>query len=492
LAAIRDLIQSLVDVDPDRHFLAADDGRRWSYGTFTASVSQFAGALQALGVMPGDRVAAQVEKSPEALILYFGCLWIGAIFMPLNTGYTDAELAYFMADAEPALLVIEEGGRAPAGTLVTTLVHLAANSPFDGTTRHAAQPSEIAAMCYTSGTTGRPKGAMISRHALAANAATLVEAWRFNADDVLIHALPIYHVHGLFVATNTVILAGASILFRSRFEAADVISLMDHATVFMGVPTFYTRLLQTPTLTPEQCAAMRLFVSGSAPLLAETHRVFQARTGHAILERYGMTETLMNTSNPYDGVRVPGTVGPPLSGIDLRVTDPHTGATVPPGDIGMIEVKGANLFSGYWRNPEKTEADFRSDGYFITGDLGRIDGAGYVHIVGRGKDLIISGGLNIYPKEVEAEIDALPGVLESAVIGVPHPDFGEGVVAVVVASPTASLDVDAVTYALAERLARFKLPKAMIVVEMLPRNAMGKVQKNQLRDLYREQFSHLV
>lgn len=478
-------------------FLEREDGSVLTYGALAGAVEQMGAALLNLGVRPGDRVTAQVEKSPEALILYLACLWVGAVYMPLNTGYTPAEIDYFVGDAEPVLVVVDPSapmveGVWPGGAKIVTLGTdgtggLMAAMTSDRAPRYSAVPGDLAAMCYTSGTTGRPKGAMISRGALAANAHTLVDAWRFTADDVLIHALPIYHVHGLFVATNTVLAAGASTLFRTKFDACDVLAQMPRATVLMGVPTFYTRLLAEKDLGAQACSKMRLFVSGSAPLLAETHQAFEARTSHAILERYGMTETLMNTSNPYDGARVPGTVGPPLPGVSVRIVDPETGAQLHHGDIGMIEVKGPNLFKGYWRNPEKTAADFRSDGYFITGDLGRIDEAGYVHIVGRGKDLIISGGLNIYPKEVESEVNNLPGITESAVIGVPHADFGEGVVAVIVAS--GSVDEAAMMDALGARLARFKLPKAIIAVDALPRNAMGKVQKNLLRDQYRDLFT---
>jgi malonyl-CoA/methylmalonyl-CoA synthetase len=322
---------------------------------------------------------------------------------------------------------------------------------------------------------------MLTHGNLTANAATLVDLWRFTAADVLIHALPIYHVHGLFVATNVLMMASGSMIFRPRFDAAEVLSLLPRATAMMGVPTFYTRLLAQPGLTREAVAGMRLFIPGSAPLLADTHIEWSQRTGTAILERYGMTETGMNTSNPYDGDRVAGTVGFPLPDVALRIADPEFGAPVPPGEIGMIEVKGPNVFAGYWNMPEKTAAEFRPDGYFITGDLGRIDARGYVHIVGRGKDLIISGGFNVYPKEVEEEIDALPGVVESAVIGLPHPDLGEGVTAVIATGGKGALNEAAVIAALKDRLARFKQPKRVLFVDDLPRNAMGKVQKALLR-----------
>jgi malonyl-CoA/methylmalonyl-CoA synthetase len=483
----------------DRPFAHLADGRRYSYGDVQDVSARFANVLTGLGVEPGDRVAVQVEKSIEALMLYLACVRAGAVFLPLNTAYTPPEVAYFLGDAEPRLFVCDPARKealAPvagvararvetlgvwsspdrsAGTLAEA--GLAAPADFDNTPRG---PDDLAAILYTSGTTGRSKGAMLSHANLGSNALALTEFWRFTADDVLIHALPIFHTHGLFVATNVVLMAGASMLFLAKFDADAVFAVLPRATTMMGVPTFYVRLLQDERLTREATAHMRLFVSGSAPLLADTHRDWQARTGHAILERYGMTETNMNTSNPYDGERVAGTVGFPLPGVDLRVADPATGALLGPEEIGVIEVKGPNVFKGYWRNPEKTREEFRADGFFITGDLGKVDGRGYVHIVGRGKDLIITGGYNVYPKEVESEIDAVPGVVESAVIGVPHPDFGEGVVAVVVADGRVSEGT--VLKALEGRLARYKQPKRVIVAPELPRNAMGKVQKNLLRE----------
>lgn len=349
----------------------------------------------------------------------------------------------------------------------------------------AREGSDLAAILYTSGTTGRSKGAMLTHDNLASNALTLVNTWRFTKDDVLLHALPIYHTHGLFVATNTILFSGASMIFLAKFDANEIMSLMPRATCLMGVPTFYVRLIQHPGLTREATAHMRLFISGSAPLLAETHRAFAEKTGKPILERYGMTETNMSTSNPYDGDRIAGTVGFPLPGVSLRVVDPETGTAVPQGEIGMIEVKGPNVFCGYWRNPEKTKAEFRDDGFFITGDLGKIDERGYVHIVGRGKDLVISGGFNVYPKEIETEIDGIKGVFESAVIGLPHTDFGEGVTAVVVLEKGASLDEAAILAAISGKLAKFKQPKRVLFVADLPRNAMGKVQKNVLRETYK-------
>ena len=473
-------------------------GERCSYAELLARSGRLARVLTDLGVKPGDRVAAQVEKSVTALVLYLATLRAGGVFLPLNTAYTPAELEYFLTDAEPTLFVCDPAKHATlgpaaarAGARVATLdaqgggsladAAAGASDDFATVTRRG---DDLAAILYTSGTTGRSKGAMLTHDNLVSNALTLCETWRFTADDVLIPALPIYHTHGLFVATNCVLFAGASMIFQPKFDPDAVFGAMPRATALMGVPTFYTRLLQDRRLTREATAHMRLFVSGSAPLLADTHRDWQARTGHAILERYGMTETNMNTSNPYDGDRVPGTVGFPLPGVSLRIADPETGRVLAQGEIGVIEVKGPNVFKGYWRMPEKTAAEFRPDGFFITGDLGKVDERGYVHIVGRGKDLIITGGFNVYPKEVEAEIDSLPGVAESAVIGLPHPDFGEGVTAVVVPKKGAELDEAEILAALGERLAKFKQPKRVIVVAELPRNAMGKVQKNVLRERF--------
>ncbi|TPN02981.1 malonyl-CoA synthase [Mesorhizobium sp. B2-1-5] len=488
---------------PGRLLMRTDDGRVLTYGDMLARSAQLAHALLQLGVEPGDRVAVQVEKSPEAMLLYLACLRAGAVFLPLNTAYTLAELAYFFGDAEPRLVVCDPARAAgiealaqKCGALAVTLDGKGQGSLADQASRQspdfhdvARGPDDLAAILYTSGTTGRSKGAMLSHENLASNARVLVDYWRFTSDDVLIHALPIFHTHGLFVATNVILMAGASMLFEQKFDAGRVVALLPDATALMGVPTFYVRLLQQDGLTREAARNIRLFVSGSAPLLAETHRAWRERTGHAILERYGMTETNMNTSNPYDGERRAGTVGFPLPGVSLRIADPDTGSPLAQSEVGMIEVKGPNVFSGYWRMPEKTKAEFRADGFFITGDLGMIDPDGYVHIVGRGKDLIISGGYNIYPKELESEIDALDGVLESAVIGVAHPDFGEGVTAVVVRSPASTVTAAEILNAIAARVAKYKHPKGVVFVDELPRNTMGKVQKNLLRDTYKDLFS---
>ena len=489
--------------DAGKTFIENHDGRIITYADLHAGSGRLANALKALGVTPGDRVAVQVEKSPEAILLYLACLRVGAVFLPLNTAYTAAEIAYFLGDAEPRVFVCDPATKdklsavaAQAGVTHVETLGVSRDGTLAERMASAAPefvdaergPDDLAAILYTSGTTGRSKGAMLSHDNLASNALTLVEAWRFTGEDVLIHALPIYHTHGLFVATNTLLLAGGTILFLPRLDPDAIMRLMPRATSMMGVPTFYTRLLQRADLTPEATRHMRLFISGSAPLLAETHREWRAKTGHAILERYGMTETNLNTSNPYDGDRVAGTVGFPLPGVSARIRDPETGAPVADGEIGMIEVKGPNVFKGYWRMPEKTAAEFRADGFFITGDLGKIDERGYVHIVGRGKDLVITGGFNVYPKEVEDEIDAMPGVIESAVIGVPHADFGEGVTAVVVRDKAATIDEKKVLSLLEERLAKFKQPKRVIFVDDLPRNTMGKVQKNVLRDTYADLY----
>lgn len=489
--------------DPARLAIETLDGQSISYRDLIARAGQMANVLVNRGVKPGDRVAAQTEKSVPGLVLYLAVVRAGAVYLPLNTAYTLNELEYFISDAEPSAVVCDpskaEGIGAIAakvGAKVETLDADGKGSLTDAAAKANPQfetvvraNDDLAAILYTSGTTGRSKGAMLTHDNLASNSLTLVDYWGFTNKDVLIHALPIYHTHGLFVASNVTLFARASMIFLPKFDPDLIIKLMARSTVLMGVPTFYTRLLQNPALTKESTRHMRLFISGSAPLLADTHREWAARTGHAVLERYGMTETNMNTSNPYSGDRVPGAVGHALPGISLRVTDPETGKELPRESIGMIEVKGPNVFRGYWRMPEKTKAEFRDDGFFITGDIGKIDSNGYVHILGRGKDLVISGGFNVYPKEIESEIDAMPGVIESAVIGVPHADFGEGVTAVVVCDKGAPVDEASVLKALDGRLAKFKMPKRVIVVNELPRNAMGKVQKNILRDTYSKIYS---
>jgi len=484
-------------------FLHLLDGSTITHLEFLETAARIANFLTQTGLVTGDRVAVQVQKSPEALALYAACAQAGLVFLPLNTAYTVDELTYFIDNSGASLIVCDEKSKdelAPvAQSLNAKLETLNADgggSLMDGS---AGMPTvfatversadDLAAFLYTSGTTGRSKGAMLTQDNLLSNAETLVKEWRFTDKDVLLHALPIFHTHGLFVATNVTLAAGGSMVFMPKFDLDEIIKHMPDATSMMGVPTFYTRLLGDERFTKDLAAHMRLFVSGSAPLLAETHVQFENRTGHRILERYGMTETNMNTSNPYDGERRAGTVGFPLPGVELKITNPETGETLPQGDVGQIEVRGPNVFKGYWQMPEKTAAELRADGFFITGDLGKIDEDGYVHIVGRNKDLIISGGYNIYPKEIELVLDDQPGVLESAVIGVPHPDFGETVLGVLVPEKGTEPDLDEIHEAVKHSLARFKHPRKLILLDELPRNTMGKVQKNVLRDAYKDMFT---
>jgi malonyl-CoA/methylmalonyl-CoA synthetase len=496
------LIQGQVRAAPGRIAIETPDGEALTYADLDERCARLAGRLARLGVGPGDRVAAQIEKSVTNALLYLACLRLGAVYLPLNTAYTEGELDYFFGDAEPSLIVCDPARRAgiealggASGARVATLDAEGQGDLSDDLEREtppgAIAPvadDDLAALLYTSGTTGRSKGAMLTHRNLASNALTLMKAWGFSEADVLLHVLPLYHVHGLFVAFNTVLLAGARVLFLPRFEADHALALLPRATVMMGVPTYYTRLLAQGGLSRESCATIRVFISGSAPLLEDTFRQFEARTGHRILERYGMTETGMNSSNPLHGERRPGTVGLPLPGIELRVAD-ETGRILGPDEVGVLEVRGPNVFKGYWRMPERTVEEFREDGFFITGDLARIGEDGYVAIVGRAKDLIISGGLNVYPKEIESVIDDLEGVVESAVIGVPHPDFGEAVSAVVVPAPGAALDEAAVIAAVRARLAGFKVPKRVWFAPSLPRNTMGKVQKNALRAQHQDAFA---
>ncbi len=487
----------------DTPFLHLADGQTLTHAAFLDMAARLANALTGLELEPGDRVAVQVEKSAEALALYAACAQAGLIFLPLNTGYTTLELSYFIENSGASLVVCDAANEAGLADIAqkhnARLETLNADGSGSLTRRAlgmlpAFEPvhrseDDLAAFLYTSGTTGRSKGAMLTQANLLSNAETLVQEWRFTNSDVLLHALPIFHTHGLFVATNVVLASGGSMIFLPKFDLDNMVRLMPQATTMMGVPTFYTRLLSDDRITRELAQDMRLFISGSAPLLAEKHVQFEDRTGHRILERYGMTETNMNTSNPYDGERRAGTVGFPLPDVELKVTDPDTGETLPDGEIGIIEVRGPNVFQGYWQMPEKTAAELREDGFFITGDLGRIDEDGYVHIVGRGKDLIISGGYNIYPKEIELLLDEQPGVLESAVIGAPHPDFGECPVGILVPSPGQTPDIEAIKDAVQNSLARFKHPRQLILMDELPRNTMGKVQKNILRDRCKDLFT---
>lgn len=483
-------------------FLLLPDGSCLSHDDFLQQAAQIANTLTMLGLTPGDRVAVQVEKSAQSLAVYAACAQAGLIFLPLNTAYTEDELAYFIENSGATLILCDtsrQTGIAPIakrlGAQLETLDADGSGSLMDKAATCERQfatvdrnGDDLAAFLYTSGTTGRSKGAMLTQDNLLSNAQTLVSEWRFTENDVLLHALPIFHTHGLFVATNVTLIAGGSMIFLPKFNLDQMIDWLPRATTMMGVPTFYTRLLDDPRFDRELTQHMRLFISGSAPLLAETHVQFENRTGHRILERYGMTETNMNTSNPYDGERRAGTVGFPLPGVELKVTDPETGQTLPQGEIGQIEVRGPNVFKGYWQMPQKTAEELREDGYFITGDLGQIDADGYVHIVGRNKDLIISGGYNIYPKEIELVLDEQPGVLESAVIGVPHPDFGETVVAVVVPASGQTPDIAEIKANFSDSLAGFKHPRKIEILDVLPRNTMGKVQKNILRDRYQDIF----
>ncbi len=508
------LLHSRFPADENAAFL---DHARGTLGYRDADEAgaRIAAVLAEAGVGKGARVVVQVAKSPEAVTLYLACLRLGAVFVPLNPAYTAAEVGYFLADASPRVLVCDparEGELAASAPADTRLLTLGADGA--GTLVQAADAApprweiarcagdDLAAIVYTSGTTGRSKGAMLTHANLAVNALELHEIWHWEPGDVLLHALPIFHVHGLFVALHCAMLNASRVIFLDRFDAAQVIARLPEATVMMGVPTFYTRLLERDDFSRETCAGMRLFISGSAPLLAETHTRFRARTGHTILERYGMSEAGMITSNPYAGARVAGTVGFALPSVRLRIAD-EAGRPVPPGTVGVLEITGPNVFAGYWQMPEKTAAEHRDDGWFITGDMAVMDETGRVSIVGRARDLVISGGLNVYPKEVETEIDQLPGVAESAVIGVAHPDFGEAVVAVVARAPATQsatqsgatqpddrqpLDEAAIGTALADRLAPFKRPKRVVFVDELPRNTMGKVQKNQLRERFADLF----
>ena len=472
--------------------LVTPNGPVVHYDDLFAASAQIAHALVDAGCKPGDRVAAQLDKHWHVVALYLACLRAGLVYLPLNTGYQRAELEYFFGDATPRVIVcnpdhlgvIAAGQRNATVLTLAELMDRAADAPTSFATV-ARGPDDLAAILYTSGTTGRSKGAMITHRNLASNALTLVEEWGFTRGDVLLHALPIYHVHGLFVALHCALLSGARMLWLPKFDAREVASLLPRASVLMGVPTFYTRLLTEPTFSRESCRSIRLFVSGSAPLLAETFAEFEARTGHRILERYGMTETGMITSNPLDGPRMGGTVGPPLPGVEVRIVD-DAGTPCADDAIGGVEVRGPNIFAGYWRMPEKTQAEFTADGFFRTGDMGQWADAGgrkpYVRIVGRAKDLIITGGLNVYPKEIEERLDALEGVVESAVVGIPDADFGEAVAAVIVRKPGSALTEAAVIGALRGEIATFKVPKRVVFVDDLPRNAMGKVQKAVLRE----------
>ncbi len=487
----------------DRPFLMSPGRDTLFYKDLDDSCGRMQSKLQQLGVTRGDRVMVQVDKSAEAVVLYLACLRAGAIYIPLNTAYTPAEVEYFMSDATPGVFVckpdkhplLQEIADKVGVAHTVTLDGDGNGSLLDGIDSFDAQPAvvecntaDLAAILYTSGTTGRSKGAMLSHDNLYSNAKVLHDFWGWQDDsDVLLHALPIFHVHGLFVALHCALLGASGVHFLPRFDSNEVLARLPDSTVMMGVPTFYTRLLDTDGFNKDLCRNMRLFISGSAPLLAETHHRFYEQTGHRILERYGMTETGMITSNPYEGERIAGTVGFALPGISVRIAD-ENGNKTPPHETGVLELTGPNVFKGYWHMPEKTASEFRDDGWFITGDLATMDETGRVSIVGRAKDLIISGGYNIYPKEIEGEIDLIDGVIESAVIGLPHKDFGEAVTAVVVCNDSTTLNEQDIIEPLQDRLARFKQPKRVFIVDKLPRNTMGKVQKAQLRDTYKHTF----
>ncbi|MGD2139358.1 MAG: malonyl-CoA synthase [Burkholderiales bacterium] len=493
----RQIVQT-VAAGAERPAIRSEDGKLLSYGELDTAVARTANALIDAGVKPGDRVAVQVQKSIESLFVYLACLRAGLVYLPLNTAYQSAELDYFLRDSEPALILVDPGSLATMEQLSRSSIGAPVKSlgggVIDGFEANMMQASpqfdtrpcdadELAVIIYTSGTTGRSKGAMVTHGNLASNARALTQSWRFGHNDVLLHTLPIFHIHGLIVATHCALTTGACLLWHNRFDPAAVIGDLGHATVFMGVPTYYVRLLGGSGLSQDKCRNMRLFISGSAPLLAEIHQEFEQRTGHRILERYGMSEAGMITSNPYDGERRPGTVGFPLPGVEVRIVD-DAGAVLPADEKGAIQIRGANVFKGYWRMPEKTREEFTDDGWFRTGDIGVFDADGYLSIVGRAKDLIITGGYNVYPKEIELVLDEMPEVVESAVIGVPHADFGEAVTAVIVARENAQPDESELIAVLKSRLAGYKVPKRVYVVESLPRNAMGKVQKNVLRERF--------
>jgi malonyl-CoA/methylmalonyl-CoA synthetase len=498
-------LRAAFPADLQQAAVETEDGSVYSWSDLERASAMLANLLQSLKLPAGARIAVQVEKSVEAMLLYLATLRAGYVFLPLNTAYQSAEIEYFIADAEPAVVVCS--GRNfgwvsklafKAGTRhVFTLNDDRTGSLLERAAHHSDRQEvvpraadDLAAILYTSGTTGRSKGAMLTHGNLLSNARVLKDYWGWQRGDVLIHALPIFHVHGLFVAIHGALISGSKMIWLSKFDPELVIAKMREATVFMGVPTRYVRMLAEPSLTREATDHMRLFIAGSAPLLLETFSEWRERTGQAILERYGMSETIMLTSNPYDGTqgeRRGGTVGFPLPGVGLRIRG--EGQDMPTGEIGAIEVRGPNVFKGYWRMPDKTKEEFTADGWFKTGDVGRIDERGYVHIVGRSKDLIISGGYNVYPAEIEGYINELPGVAESALVGVPHPDFGEVGVAVVIPKPGAVVDGEAVIAQLKSRLANFKIPKRCFVVGELPRNAMGKVQKNLLREQHKALFA---
>jgi malonyl-CoA/methylmalonyl-CoA synthetase len=488
--------------DRELPLLMQPKGDSFTYADADRESARIARHLDALGLRPGDRVTVQAPKSPQLVWLYLACLRGGFVYQPLNDAYRADELKYFIGDAKPGLIVCDPGNRDSFTTLIQDMdsAILTLDADGQGSLTDACagldpafetvdcEIDTVAVLLYSSGTTGKPKGAMLTHDNLAANIHTLIEAWGFTGTDRLLHVLPVYHAHGLIVATGCVLLSGASMVFTPKFDAREVMRELPGATVLMGVPTFYTRLLNEPDFGRETCTGVRLFVSGSAPLRTETHEAFKARTGHAILERYGMTETCMNSSNPLVGERRPGSVGPALPGIHIRVVDTDD-QPLAPGTVGDIQVRGPNVFAGYWQMPEKTAEHFTADGFFRTGDQGLLGADGYLSIVGRNSDMIITGGLNVYPREVEQVIDSLAGIAESAVFGVPHPDFGEAVVSVLVTEPDCAITESEVIGAISGRIAKFKVPKRVFFVAELPRNAMSKVEKNSLRHHYSETFA---
>lgn len=502
-ANIYSLFTARFPADRQAPFLETLDGRCVRYADLETETARYARFLTDLGIVAGDRIAVQVDKSPPALFFYLACLRAGFIYLPLNPAYRQTEVEYFLDDAAPRFILCAPASldmmqTAAARRGIAHVYTLDGNGQgslpqacVDTPTTHAifhSAPDDTAVILYTSGTTGRPKGAMITHRNLAANGEALRRAWDFQAHDVLLHALPIFHIHGLFVACHCVLLSGSKMIFLPKFDVELILSKLNRATVFMGVPTYYTRLLAEPRFGRDICRHMRLFTCGSAPLLTQTFAEFHARTGHEILERYGMTETGMNTSNPLHGPRIAGTVGPPLADVTVRIVA-NDGREVATGEVGQLLVKGPNVFKGYWRQPEKTAEEFTADGYFKTGDMARQDDKAYVSIVGRAKDVVISGGLNIYPKEIETYIDEIEGVAESAVIGLPHPDFGEAVTAVVVRTEDKEISEEKIIQALKNKIAGFKIPKRVFFVEELPRNSLGKVQKNILRERLAKQSS---
>ena len=502
-ANIYRLFEARFPASRDATFIETVEGTEYSYAYLEQEPARIAQFLTNQGIKKGDRVAVQVEKSPHVLFLYLACLRAGFIYLPLNTAYTESELSYFIENAEPAIVVCRPESHALFSRLQNpqlkdiftldangqgTLIAQSRASTTDFVTT-ACDKDDIAVILYTSGTTGRPKGAMITHGNLAANGLSLQQAWGWQQHDVLLHALPIFHIHGLFVACHNVLLGGSKMLFVDKFDAKTIIKLLPRATVLMGVPTFYTRLLDEPDFNQDGCHNMRLFISGSAPLLEQTFKDFKQRTGQPILERYGMTETGMNTSNPLNGERLAGTVGLPLPGVEVRIVDSDNNIVA--GDnIGVLQVKGDNVFKGYWRMPEKTAEEFTADGFFITGDMAKYNAQGYISIIGRNKDMVITGGYNVYPKEIELSLDEISGIKESAIIGLPHKDFGEAVTAVIVPDDiTLQPDEATIITSLKQHLAAYKTPKKIIFVEQLPRNTMGKVQKNVLREQYQSLYA---